>query len=84
MDRLRRPCGRFVTSGTNHSSLDRALAKLNRNNGHGSNAKVIDPVLRRIRYDTGALVAFYKPYAERYMGLVKDLMEIDARYRSSP
>ena len=44
-------------------------------NGHGSNVKVIDPVLRKIRYDTGALVAFYKPYAERYMGLVKDLME---------
>ena len=44
-------------------------------NGHGSNVKVIDPLLRRIRYDTGALVAFYKPYAERYMGLVKDLME---------
>ena len=44
-------------------------------NGHGSNVKVIDPVLRRIRYDTGALVAFYKPYAERYLGLIKDLME---------
>jgi len=44
-------------------------------NGHGSNVKVIDPVLRRIRYNTGAMVAFYKPYAERYMGLVKDLME---------
>ncbi|HEY9014546.1 MAG TPA: creatininase family protein, partial [Gemmatimonadales bacterium] len=44
-------------------------------NGHGSNVKVIDPLLRKIRYDTGALVAFYKPYAERYMGLVKDLME---------
>ena len=44
-------------------------------NGHGSNVKVIDPLLRRIRYDTGALVVFYKPYAERYMGLIKDLME---------
>src|SRR5919198_4734331 len=44
-------------------------------NGHGSNVKVIDPLLRKIRYDTGALVAFYKPYAERYMGLIKDLME---------
>ena len=44
-------------------------------NGHGSNVKVIDPVLRKIRYDTGAMVAFYKPYAERYMGLVKELME---------
>src|SRR5207244_8200901 len=44
-------------------------------NGHGSNVKVIDVPLRRIRYDTGAMVAFYKPYAERYMGLIKDLME---------
>jgi creatinine amidohydrolase len=44
-------------------------------NGHGSNVKIIDPLLRKIRYDTGALVAFYKPYAERYMGLIKDLME---------
>ena len=26
-------------------------------NGHGSNTKVIDPLLRRIKYDTGALVA---------------------------
>ena len=25
-------------------------------NGHGSNVKVIDPLLRKIRYDTGALV----------------------------
>lgn len=44
-------------------------------NGHGSNVKVVDPVLRKIRYDTGALVSFYKPYAERYMGLLKDLLE---------
>ncbi|MGH9340249.1 MAG: creatininase family protein [Acidobacteriota bacterium] len=44
-------------------------------NGHGSNVKVIDPVLRKIRYDTGALVGFAKPYMERYAGLVGDLME---------
>jgi len=44
-------------------------------NGHGSNVKVVDPVLRKIRYDTGALVSFYKPYAERYMGLLKDVLE---------
>lgn len=44
-------------------------------NGHGSNAKVIDPLLRRIRYETGALVAFYKPYAERYIGFLKDVLE---------
>ena len=44
-------------------------------NGHGSNVKVIDPVLRRIRYETGAMVALYKPYAERYMGMLKGLLE---------
>jgi creatinine amidohydrolase len=44
-------------------------------NGHGSNAKIIDPILRRIRNDTGALVAFYKPYAERYIGMLKDILE---------
>ena len=43
--------------------------------GHGSNVKVIDPVLRQIKYDTGALVAYYKPYAERYIGMLKDLLE---------
>jgi creatinine amidohydrolase len=44
-------------------------------NGHGSNVKVIDPVLRRIRYETGAMVALYKPYAERYIGMLKDVLE---------
>ncbi len=44
-------------------------------NGHGSNVKVIDPVLRRLRYETGALIAYYKPYAERYIGMLKDVLE---------
>jgi creatinine amidohydrolase len=44
-------------------------------NGHGSNTKVIDPLLRRIKYETGAFVALYKPYAERYIGLLSDLLE---------
>jgi creatinine amidohydrolase len=44
-------------------------------NGHGSNTKVIDPLLRRIKYETGAFVALYKPYAERYIGLLEDLLE---------
>ena len=44
-------------------------------NGHGSNTKVIDPLLRRIRYDTGAFVALYKPYAERYIGILDGLLE---------
>ncbi|KXK18280.1 MAG: Creatininase [Chloroflexi bacterium OLB15] len=44
-------------------------------NGHGSNVKVIDPVLRKLRYETGALIAYYKPYAERYIGMLKDVLE---------
>ena len=44
-------------------------------NGHGSNVKVVDPVLRRLRYETGAIIAYYKPYAERYMGMLKDVLE---------
>ena len=44
-------------------------------NGHGSNTKVLDPALRRIRYETGAFVCLYKPYAERYIGMLEDLLE---------
>lgn len=44
-------------------------------NGHGSNVKIIDPVLRRLRYETNALIAYYKPYAERYIGMLKDVLE---------
>ena len=44
-------------------------------NGHGSNTKVIDPVLRQLRYETGALIGFVKPYMERYVGLMDGLME---------
>ncbi|MEO7192709.1 MAG: creatininase family protein [Vicinamibacterales bacterium] len=44
-------------------------------NGHGSNIKVVDPVLRKLRNETGALIAYYKPYAERYLGMLKDVLE---------
>ena len=44
-------------------------------NGHGSNVKVVDPVLRKICYDTGAMVGFCIPYMERYTGLLEGLME---------
>jgi creatinine amidohydrolase len=44
-------------------------------NGHGSNIKVVDPALRQLRYDTGALIGFVKPYMERYTGILKGLME---------
>jgi creatinine amidohydrolase len=44
-------------------------------NGHGSNIKVVDPVLRKLRYETGALIGFVKPYMERYVGILSELME---------
>lgn len=44
-------------------------------NGHGSNVKVVDPVLRKLRYETGALISFVKPYMERYTGILGGLME---------
>ncbi len=44
-------------------------------NGHGSNVKVVDPVLRRLRYETGALISFVKPYMENYVGILSGLME---------
>ena len=37
--------------------------------------QLLDPLLRRIKYETGAFVALYKPYAERYIGLLSDLLE---------
>jgi creatinine amidohydrolase len=44
-------------------------------NGHGSNIKVVDPILRKLRYETGALISFVKPYMENYTGLMKGLLE---------
>ena len=44
-------------------------------NGHGSNVKVVDPILRKLRYETGALIGFVKPYMERYYGILTGLME---------
>jgi creatinine amidohydrolase len=44
-------------------------------NNHGSNAKIIEPLLRRLRYDTGALVAVSRLYGERYLALIDDIME---------
>jgi creatinine amidohydrolase len=44
-------------------------------NGHGSNVKVVDPILRKLRYETGALISFVKPYMENYVGILEGLME---------
>ncbi|MBF0276689.1 MAG: creatininase family protein [SAR324 cluster bacterium] len=42
---------------------------------HGSNSKVIDDVLRKIRYQTGAFVGWYKTPTERTLSLLKDVIE---------
>jgi creatinine amidohydrolase len=44
-------------------------------NGHGSNTKVVDPVLRKLRYETGALISFINPWMENYVGILQGLME---------
>jgi len=44
-------------------------------NGHSSNEKVIDPVLRKLRYDTGALVGFVNPLMMNKPGVLAGLME---------
>lgn len=43
--------------------------------GHASNLKVFDPPLRKLRYDTGVFCTVYKPWVERYIGLLKDVLE---------
>ncbi len=42
---------------------------------HASNLKIMDPVLRKIRYDTGAFCCCLKTYVERYLGMFKDILE---------
>jgi len=43
-------------------------------NYHGSNIKVLDDVLRRLRYETGAFIAVYQHSLERDIRLVKDIL----------
>jgi len=42
---------------------------------HGSNSKVIDDVLRRIRYETGCFTCWYKTPTERTYSLLGDIIE---------
>lgn len=44
-------------------------------NYHGSNIKIMDEVLRRVRYETGAFVACYQHSLERQISLIKDLVQ---------
>lgn len=43
--------------------------------GHASNLKVMDPVLRKIRYETGALVGDFKVDAEIWPRLIGDIFD---------
>lgn len=42
---------------------------------HASNMKIIDPLMRSLKYDTGALIAVCKPYAENYFGVLEGILE---------
>ena len=44
-------------------------------NYHGSNIKVLDDVLRRLRYETGVFIAVYQHSFERDLRLVMDLVK---------
>jgi creatinine amidohydrolase len=46
-------------------------------NYHGSNIKIMDDILRRVRYETGAFVACYQHSLERQISLIKDLVQKD-------
>jgi creatinine amidohydrolase len=43
--------------------------------GHASNSKIMDPVMRKLRNEHGVLIAVYKPYGERYLGIMEGLLE---------
>lgn len=60
-----------VTKSLIHHGFNRIIFV----NGHTSNTKVVDEVFRQLRYETGALVGMFKPYGERYLGIIEDLME---------
>src|SRR3989304_1664943 len=44
-------------------------------NGHGSNVKVIDPVLCPLRYEIGARTSFFIPGIESLVAILAGLME---------
>lgn len=43
--------------------------------GHGSYNQICEPVLRHIKYETGAFVSWYKPFTEREIGPLKGILE---------
>jgi len=43
--------------------------------GHASNTKIMDPLMRKLRYETGALIAVTRLWGERYLGIVEGILE---------
>lgn len=54
-----------------HSGFNKIIFYL----AHGSNVKIIDPLLRKIKYDTGAFVALFEPDMEYSLVITKDVWE---------
>ncbi|UCB47323.1 MAG: creatininase family protein [Spirochaetota bacterium] len=44
-------------------------------NNHSSNMKVMDPIMRKLRYETGAFIMVTNLWGERYLGIIEDLMD---------
>ena len=59
---------RAIIHDTARSLIHHGFNRLIFVNGHTSNTKVTDQVFRNLRYETGALLAMFKPYGERYLG----------------
>ena len=84
MGRMGEGTGTLTFSGNTYRSIVYELAlsmiyhgynKLIFVSHHGSNAKPIDEVVRRIRYETGCFVCWYKTPTERDYSIVGDIME---------
>lgn len=66
---------RAVIHDTARSLIHHGFNRIIFVNGHTSNTKATDEVFRQLRYETGALLGMFKPYGERYLGIIEDLME---------
>jgi creatinine amidohydrolase len=66
---------RAVLHDTARSLIHHGFNRIIFVNGHTSNTKATDEVFRQLRYETGALLGMFKPYGERYLGIIEDLME---------
>ncbi len=58
-----------------HSLIHHGFNKIVMVVGHASNMKIIDPLMRSLKYDTGAVIVVSKLYAENYFGILEGLLE---------